>query len=57
MVQGALPPHSTNVLWIDTSVPDKPVLKYFNNGNWVPCHTDESKEINRACSQRKAIIY
>lgn len=46
MVQDVLPPPGTNVLWMDTSVPDKPVLKYFNNGNWVPCHTDESKEIS-----------
>ena len=45
MVYGALPPHSTNVLWMDTSVPEAPILKIWWNGCWTPCHTDESKEI------------
>ena len=27
MVQGALPPHSTNVLWMDTSVPELPDIR------------------------------
>ena len=45
MVQGALPPHSTNVLWMDTSVPTLPVLKIFENGAWTNVHTEESKSI------------
>lgn len=45
MVYGALPPHSTNVLWMDTSVPELPVCKIFWNGCWTSVHTDESKEI------------
>ena len=43
MVQGALPPHSTNVLWMDTSVPELPVLKIFENGAWTAVCTDQSK--------------
>ena len=43
MVQGALPPHSTNVLWMDTSVPTLPVLKIFENGDWTTVHTEQSK--------------
>lgn len=46
LVYGALPPHSTKVLWMDTSVPELPVLKIFWNGCWTPVHTDESKEID-----------
>ena len=45
MVQGALPPHSTNVLWMDTSVPELPVLKIFENGAWTNVHTEDSKSI------------
>ena len=45
MVQGALPPHSTNVLWMDTSVPELPVLKIFENGAWTNVHTENSKSI------------
>ena len=45
MVQGALPPHSTNVLWMDTSVPTLPVLKIFENGAWATVHTGDSKAI------------
>lgn len=45
LVEGALPPHDTNVLWMDTSVPELPVLKTFWNGCWTPVHTDDSKEI------------
>lgn len=45
MVQGALPPHSTNVLWMDTSVPELPVLKIFENGSWATVHTGDSKAI------------
>lgn len=45
MVQGALPPHSTNVLWMDTSVPTLPVLKIFENGAWTNVHTEDSKSI------------
>lgn len=45
MVQGALPPHSTNVLWMDTSVPTLPVLKIFENGTWTNVHTEDSKSI------------
>lgn len=45
MVYGALPPHSTNVLWMDTSVPELPVCKIFWNGCWTSVHTDDSKEI------------
>ena len=43
MVQGALPPHSTNVLWMDTSVPTLPVLKTFENGAWTTVHTEQGK--------------
>ena len=43
MVQGALPPHSTNVLWMDTSIPTLPVLKIFENGAWATVHTEQSK--------------
>ena len=43
MVQGALPPHSTNVLWMDTSVPALPVLKIFENGAWTNVHTEQGK--------------
>lgn len=43
MVQGALPPHSTNVLWMDTSVPTLPVLKIFENGAWTTVHTEQGK--------------
>lgn len=43
MVQGALPPHSTNILWMDTSVPTLPVLKIFENGAWTTVHTEQSK--------------
>ena len=45
MVQGALPPHSTNVLWMDTSIPTLPVLKIFENGAWTNVHTEDSKSI------------
>lgn len=45
MVQGALPPHSTNVLWMDISVPELPVLKIFENGAWTNVHTENSKSI------------
>ena len=45
MVQGTLPPHSTNVLWMDTSVPELPVLKIFENGAWTTVHTEDSKSI------------
>lgn len=45
MVQGALPPHSTNVLWMDISVPTLPVLKIFENGAWTNVHTEDSKSI------------
>lgn len=45
MVQGALPPHSTNVLWMDTSIPTLPVLKIFENGAWTTVHTGDSKSV------------
>ena len=43
MVQGALPPHNTNVLWMDTSVPTLPVLKIFENSAWTTVHTEQDK--------------
>lgn len=43
IVQGAFPPHSTNVLWMDTSVPEFPVLKIFENGAWTTVHTKQDK--------------
>ena len=45
MVQGALPPHSTNILWMDTHIPELPVLKIFENGAWTSVHTDNSKAV------------
>lgn len=45
LVEGALPPHSTNVLWMDTSNPELPVLKIFKNGVWTPVTTDNNKTI------------
>ena len=45
LVYGALPPHSTKVLWMDTSVPELPVLKIFWNGVWTPVNTDNNKTI------------
>lgn len=45
MVVSPLPPHSTNILWMDTSVPELPVLKIFENGAWTNVHTEDSKSI------------
>ena len=45
MVVSSLPPHSTNILWMDTSVPELPVLKIFENGAWTNVHTEDSKSI------------
>lgn len=36
IVLGALPPHDTNVLWLDTSNIVLPVLKIFWSGAWTP---------------------
>lgn len=49
MVQGALPPHDTNVLWMDTSNPTAPVIKTFNAGAWVSVHTEQSKIDKMLC--------
>ena len=43
MVVSPLPPHSTNILWMDTSVPTLPVLKIFENGAWTTVHTEQGK--------------
>ena len=43
MVVSPLPPHSTNILWMDTSVPELPVLKIFENGAWTNAHTEQGK--------------
>ena len=43
MVVSPLPPHSTNILWMDTSVPKLPVLKIFENGAWTTVHTEQGK--------------
>lgn len=59
MVQGALPPHSTNVLWMDTSVPTLPVLKIFENGAWTTVHTEQGKideELLQTVIQQQAEI-
>lgn len=56
LVHGPLPPHSTNVLWMDSSISDTPVLKIFWNGCWVPCHTDESREISILTKTIEALI-
>lgn len=40
LVTGTTPPHSTEVLWLDTSYSGQPVLKWYNNGEWVPVTTD-----------------
>ena len=49
MVQGALPPNSTNVLWMDTSNPTMPVIKTFNAGAWVTVHTESGKIDEMLC--------
>lgn len=46
LVQGALPPHDTNVLWMDTSSPEYPVLKTWENGAWTAVNTSDSKVYN-----------
>lgn len=46
LVQGALPPHDTNVLWMDTSSPEYPVLKTWENGAWTTVNTSDSKVYN-----------
>lgn len=46
LVQGALPPHDTNVLWMDTSSPEYPVLKTWENGAWTTVTTTDSKVYN-----------
>lgn len=45
MVVSPLPPHSTNILWMDTSVSELPVLKIFENGAWTNVHTEDSKSV------------
>lgn len=37
---GAMPPHSTDVLWLDISDGAAPILKMFINGNWEAVTTD-----------------
>ena len=56
MVQGALPPHSTNVLWMDTSVTELPVLKIFESGAWTNVHTEDRWGISPAKIDNKNLI-
>ena len=45
MVQSALPPRDTNVLWMDTSDPELPIIKTFNAGAWVSVLSSNDKAV------------
>lgn len=56
MVVSPLPPHSTNVLWMDTSIPGTPVLKIFMDGAWAGIWTTVRTEDERSLELLTKII-
>lgn len=46
IVESPNPPEMHNVLWMDTSIYNNPVLKAWINGEWKQTYTDQSKAIN-----------
>jgi len=63
IIKSSLPPKDESVIWLDVSNPSKPLLKYYDFGEWVPMSTTDvevagikdeiknlKKEVDTKCS-------
>lgn len=52
LVYGVHPPSDPNVLWMDTSTVNAPVLKIFLSGAWISVHTLDEQEFNKELQKK-----